>query len=117
VSPDALIVPSGEEGHVYLVANKKARRSLSEGFERPRPVWRRTEGGDFCSPEYRSLEVEKGPAIAAMLWHLHDTGFRVVYWCEGCENLHLVTDKRAEEAKFAAISGAAGTLPTPDASQ
>jgi hypothetical protein len=67
----------GPDGHAFLAANKKARRILDEGFERPRPRWcgiKNTPGNVFTSPQYRVLELERGPGLCAMLWHLHEAG-------------------------------------------
>jgi hypothetical protein len=108
--PDAIVVPSGQEGYVYFVANKKARRFLNEGFD-PRPRWVRTEGGEYSSPKYRSLEITQGPVSAALLVALHDRGLRAMVWCGACDCLHLVEGKLAQELKFYAISGAEGVSP------
>jgi hypothetical protein len=109
--PDAAVVPGEEPGHSFLVANRRARAALHKGFERPRPVWRQTEGGDLSSPKYRSLEIANGPGLAAMLWHLHDAGMVAMFWCDNHQQLHLVDDDYAEKFKFMAISGAAGVSP------
>jgi hypothetical protein len=115
--PDAAVVPSEEKGHSFLVANKRARRELNKHFEKPRPVWRQAEGGDLSSPRYRSLEIENGPVLAAMMWALHDAGMRAMFWCEGCQHLHLVDDERARQFKFLAVSGAEGVMPPHERAQ
>jgi hypothetical protein len=104
----------GPDGHAFLAANKKARRILDEGFGRPRPRWRgikNTPGNAFKSPQYRVLELQRGPGLCAMLWHLHEAGCTAMYWCGNCDCLHSVDDKVAEAFKYAAVSGAEGVMP------
>jgi hypothetical protein len=115
--PDIVVVPSGEENCVYFVANQKARRIFNAGFERPRPVWRKTAGAEFSSPAYRSIELERGACLAAMLWHAHEVGLQAMFWCDEHQELHLVDDDHAAQFRFIAVSGAADTLPGPEGVQ
>jgi hypothetical protein len=110
--PDAAILPAIEPDRVLLAATKKARRALNARFERPRPRWWPIEGDDeFGSPDYRAIGIERGAALAAMAWHLHDAGMSVVWWCEKCGDLHALTDAQLPELKFFAITGAEGVSP------
>jgi hypothetical protein len=118
--PDVLCQKGQEDGCVILVANKKARRFLNDGFDKPRPQWQaigRKPDSVFNSPEYRAMQIERGPCLCAMLWALHDAGLTAMYWCDSCDRPHLVTDAAAEVFKHQAISGAAGVHPGTDVVQ
>jgi hypothetical protein len=111
--PDAICI-QGDDGYMKLAANKKARRVLNKCFERPRPTWHgiaRTPDSIINSPQYRALEIAAGPCLCAMLCALHAAGLTSMFWCENCEQLHLVNDEMAKELKFAAMSGAEGVMP------
>lgn len=112
--PDAVCL-SGRPGCALLVANKKARRILNEGFERPQPQWsgvENTAGNILTSPEYRAPEIERGPGLCAMLCALHEAGCALMYSCDECDCLHSVDDKAAKTFRHIAISGAEGVMPS-----
>jgi hypothetical protein len=98
---------------VIVVANKKAREVLNQGFEKPRPRWGSITDGPFSSSEYRAITLDGdwSPMLAAMLCAVHLAGLQAMFMCEHCRKLHLVDDERAKRVWFHAIEGAKGVAP------
>jgi hypothetical protein len=111
--PDVYCEPQGNT--VVVAANKRARKLLNVGFEKPRPRWETIEGGSnyLKSPEYCALTLEGncGAAVSAMLHACHQAGMLAMFTCAKCSELHIVNDERAKHLRFAAMEGSDDALP------
>jgi hypothetical protein len=111
--PDFYVEPQGD--HIVLVANKRARAVLNQGFEKPRPRWLSMEGRSefLTSPEYRCIVISSaGHGLAtAMLYVTYKAGLSTMFKCTKCAKLHIVDDKQAEHLLARTMETADGVLP------
>ena len=107
-----------EDGFV-IVANKRGRKFINAGFEKPRPTWRITHSPDnfLASPEYRVIEIDNDSAVAAMLSMAHRSGLSAAFKCANCEELHVVDDEVADRLMAQAMDGVAGAVISPQTVQ
>ena len=108
-----------EDGFV-IVANKRGRKFINAGFEKPRPQWTRIARNPrniLASPEYRALEIEEDGAVAAMLSTAHRSGLSAAFKCAHCEELHVVDDEMADRLEAQAMDGVAGVVIGPQTVQ
>jgi hypothetical protein len=98
-----------QDGHTVFVANKKARRVLTEGFDGSQPLWRKVKGR--VPNEYRAIELETGPIVAALHYAVHRAGLLATYECDGCDATHVVDDETAEHFLQIAQFGASDVHP------
>jgi hypothetical protein len=67
-----------------------------------------TNPGDL-TPEYRALQFERAPVFTMILHNLHEAGFTVMFQCDDCSDLHLLTDEVAERFLQEAFAAEAAT--------
>jgi hypothetical protein len=93
-----------DSGFVTIVANKKARRFINKLFDPPLR-WNRVKGSEYLtSPKYRAAGIGNGPIPQAILSHCHQAGFRAMFTCCKCDELHTLNDEMAERLLFEAMA-------------
>jgi hypothetical protein len=61
------------------------------------PVRDKVSGSDYLtSPQYRAVSVGNGPVPQAMLSLCHQAGFRAMFTCIKCDDVHKMDDGMAE---------------------
>jgi hypothetical protein len=105
-----------DSGFVTIVANKKARRFINECFDSPLR-WNRVKSEYLTSPKYRAVGIGDGPVPQAILSHCHQAGFKTMFMCAKCSELHVMDDEKAERLLFEATAMASEAMPEHPTSQ